>query len=274
MSNAGLRHQLERLSRNRAIRRSLPPAFGRRPIWVSPDARLRFLKFGPSAFDGDLLAWVDRLIGPGSVVLDIGANVGELALSAAHKAGPSGAVLAIDADPFLVFLLQRTISEARNKDVNLDAMCSAVSGGSGIARFDLSERGRAANALSTVGSSQMGGKRSSFWVPTVGIDQIIAAWQVPDFIKIDIEGAELAALTAAKETLGRHRPVFLFEAGQDRTQISALFGMHDYCLFDPGDSAYEAPLEICGFNTFAIPKERLDEVRRNGHVKPASVVRH
>lgn len=262
MSSAGLRHTLERLSRNRTLRRSFPAGFGRRPIWVSPDARLRFLKLGEGAFDMELLGWVDRLIGPGCNVLDIGANVGELALAAAHKAGARGSVLAIDADPFLVCLLQRTISEARNRDINLDVMCTAVSREQGIARFILSERGRAANALSSVGSSQMGGQRSALWVPTLGIDQIIAAWKVPQFVKLDIEGAELEALSGAPETLGKHRPVMLFEAGRDQPAISALYHHFEYGLYDPHDAAFATPLDECLFNTLAVPKERLDALRR------------
>lgn len=42
------------------MRRYLPARFGSRPIWVTPDARLRFLKWGEAAFDQELLGYVDQ----------------------------------------------------------------------------------------------------------------------------------------------------------------------------------------------------------------------
>jgi hypothetical protein len=40
-----LRRVFERLSRNRVLKRRLPSDFGSRPIYVSPDAALRFSRY-------------------------------------------------------------------------------------------------------------------------------------------------------------------------------------------------------------------------------------
>lgn len=256
MTSISLRGALERLSRDRRFKRRLPREFGRRPIWVSPDARLRFLKIGDAAFDKELLGYARRWITGGDVVLDIGANVGEFSVSAAHRVGAEGGVLAIEADPFLASLLQRTVLEPANADLRLDTMCVAASGQVGIARFNLSNRGRAANALEGSGTTQMGGVRRSTYAPTIDIDSVVAAWRAPDFMKIDVEGVELAVFQGAQRTLQEHRPTILFESSEKREDIVALLRGLDYVLYDPDRDALDQPLSDCLFNTLAVHKSR------------------
>lgn len=260
------RQALERLARNVRLRRRLPPDFGRRPIWVSPDARLRFLKLGRNAFDLELLSIVRRLVRPGDTVLDVGSNVGELALAAAHICGSGGRVLAVEADPFLASLVQFTSLEKANADVNLEVLCAAASGTSGFSRFNLAERGRAANALAASGSTQMGGVRGALLVPTVTVDSIVAAWHVPSLIKIDVEGAEIQVLAGAVKTLGTHRPVVLFEVTLASGEIETLLADLGYRIFDPAAASFDQSLEHCLFNTLAVPAERIGELteRRRG----------
>jgi len=57
-----LRTMLERLSRGRSFKRRLPSRFGFTPLYVSPDARLKYLKLGEDAFDAELLRIVDEHI--------------------------------------------------------------------------------------------------------------------------------------------------------------------------------------------------------------------
>ncbi len=255
------RHVLERLARNTRLRRRLPQDFGQRPIWVSPDARLRFLKPGKNAFDLELLSIVKRFVRPGDTVLDIGSNVGELALAAAHVCGSGGGVLAVEADPFLASLVQLTSFEKENADLNLDVLCAAASEVAGMSRFNLAERGRAANSLALSGSTQMGGIRGTLWVPTLTVDAMVAAWQVPSMIKIDVEGAEIQVLRGAGDTLKTHRPIVMFEASAAIPQIERLLQDLSYQIFDPSASGSLEPLASCIFNTLAIPTERLAEFR-------------
>lgn len=50
-----IRTLVERLCRGRKIIRRLPPRLGGIRFYVSPDAQLKYLKIGESAFDSQLL---------------------------------------------------------------------------------------------------------------------------------------------------------------------------------------------------------------------------
>jgi FkbM family methyltransferase len=261
-----LRTALEHLVRNRSLRRRLPAVHGGRPIWVSPDARLRYLRPGTQGFEQGLLAFVGVFVQRGQFVLDVGANVGEFALAAAHRCGSPGHVLAIEPDPFLASLYLRTSREPANADLELTILTSAVSSHAGIEEFSLSARGRASNALSRFGGSDMGGRRQSYFVSTTTIDAISAQWNKPDIIKIDVEGAELAALQGAAETMQGPRPLIYIEVRKHNTEITDLFQTHDYRLFDPADTLLSAPLTTSLFDTLAVPFEKVRAVsQRNRH---------
>ena len=145
---------VEHCSRNIRFRRRLPKEYGGHVIWTSPDARLRYLRPGVTAFDRELLQFVRNFISPGQNVYDIGANVGEFAVTASHFVGPQGRVLAIEPDPFLCALLHRTVAEPGNMGLPLEVLCVAVADRDGLAPFHVASRGRASNALAGHGSPQ------------------------------------------------------------------------------------------------------------------------
>jgi hypothetical protein len=79
-----LRTLAERLSRGKFLKRTLPSRFGQAPLYVSPDAQLKYLKFGDDAFDAELLKVIDEYIPEESVVWDIGANVGVFSIGCSN----------------------------------------------------------------------------------------------------------------------------------------------------------------------------------------------
>lgn len=253
---------IEWLVRGKYFRRYLPAQYGKRPIWVSPDARLRFLLPGKKGFDNELLKY-SSLIKPADIVIDVGANVGEFALAAAHRAQSEGAVLAVEADPFLVNILLRTSQEERNQDINLSVLDSAVSDENALKRFIIAKRGRAANALDGFGTTQMGGSRGELWKNTTTIDQIVKDWRLPNVIKIDVEGAELLVLKGAIKTIQAHRPIIIIEVSQNIKKISLMLKEMNYILFDAEKGVESMPIETCVFNTIAIPKEKLTTLLNN-----------
>lgn len=112
-----LRRIVERFSRNRVIKRRLPARFGRQKIVVSPDSALSFWRHDLEQSFGMLFRWVDSYVTRGSVVWDIGANVGLFSFASAACAGPKGQVLAIEPDQFLVQLLRQLVKQSCRQGV-------------------------------------------------------------------------------------------------------------------------------------------------------------
>ncbi|MBX3355848.1 MAG: FkbM family methyltransferase [Phycisphaeraceae bacterium] len=255
-----IRTLVERLSRGRAIKRHLPPDFGSTPLFVSPDAELKYLKPGFSAFHPELLDLARRFVGARSQVWDIGANVGVFTFAAASRA-KEGGVLAVEADIWLAQLLRRSAALPQNVNLPVSVLPVAVSSEIGVASFLIAARGRASNALeSTTGRTQMGGVRERVHVPTTTLDALLGSFPRPDVVKIDVEGAELPVLRGAESLLRSVRPVLYIEVGDaQRAEATDLLRGHGYQLFD-GESPN--PIASCVFNTLAIPAEKVESLPR------------
>src|SRR5215213_8166416 len=144
---------------------------------------------------------------PGSVVYDVGANAGFFTLLASKLAGPSGRVYAFEP-------MERNLRYIRehvqlNRVTNVHIMPLAVSDPNGSMWF-------AAAANPAMGGLSASGEIE---VQSRTIDELARSIATPTFIKMDIEGAEHAALSGAIETLREARPVILLsEHGWEQHQ--------------------------------------------------------
>jgi FkbM family methyltransferase len=252
-----LRRIAELLSRGRSTKRRLPSRFGRIPFYVSADAQLKYLKPGESAFDNELFRIIGEHIRENSVVWDIGANVGVFALGAASVA-KRGSVLAVEADVWLAQLIRKSLQLKGNRILRLQVLPCAIADRNGVAKFLISNRGRASNALETAGGrSQSGGIRETVTVPTLTLDTLLDFFDSPSFVKIDVEGAEAMALRGACRLLSEVRPTIYIEVGRDANdEVSSIFHNAAYELFDGSIPIHEQrPVGSCTYNTLAIPKE-------------------
>jgi FkbM family methyltransferase len=154
------RKAAERLSRGIVLKRRLPAEFHRLPIYVSPEAGLRYW-LRMSQVDPMLYRMVQELVKPGAHVWDVGANVGLFSFCAAALAGPAGSVLAIEPDVWLAHLIQRSSSEwkrAQAPAAAVSVVCAAISDHAQVSNLQISERCRAASHLSEArGSTQASG---------------------------------------------------------------------------------------------------------------------
>jgi FkbM family methyltransferase len=247
-----IRTVVERLSRNRVIRRRLPADLGRGVIYVSPDSSLSYWR---PRLQSDLFDFAREFVKPGDVVWDVGANVGLFCFAAARRAGPGGVVVALEPDVWLLGLLRRSAAASRGAETGrFVAVAAAASDALGIAEFNIARRGRSANFLANVaGQSQTGGVRDTVHTMTITLDWLLGHQPMPRVLKIDVEGAEVSVLRGATEVLRRGRPVVLCEVSEgNRAAVTELLRSYDYTLHD-WDNRRAGPVETAAFNTLAIP---------------------
>lgn len=228
------RTMAERLGRGRVVKRKLWVNGRSVSLFVSPDAQLKYLKPGRGAFDSDLIALAEGFVGAKTVAWDIGANVGVFTFAAAAMA-TEGVIVSAEADAWLATIVRRSTRLPMNADRDIRVIPVAVSDEDGVGSFLIAKRGRASNALEqTKGRSQMGGVRERQMVPTLRLDTILASLPAPDFVKVDVEGAELGVVRGAERLIREVRPIFYIEVGPSTSdEVFALFKAAGYRGFAP-----------------------------------------
>lgn len=151
----------------------------------------------------------------GMTVFDIGANIGYYTSFFSRRVGVAlGKVVAVEPMPRALALL------AKNKSLNVEIVESAIGREPGKARL---------HQMSSLDTSfvEFGFGRAQ-GVSVTTIDELSNKYGAPDLIKIDVEGAELAALEGARNTLTTASPPFvMFEYIDDNAQKFGSYGLED-----------------------------------------------
>ena len=244
---------VERLSRGKVIKRKIVVGGKSAPLLVSPDAQLKYLKLGTGVFDQDLIDIAEKYLEPNSNVWDIGANVGVFTFAASIVAH-EGSVVSVEADIWLANILRKTVMFKEYSNNDIYVLPVAISNENSVASFMVAARGRASNALEAAGGrSQMGGVREKQYVPTLTLDTLLNTFPSPDFVKIDVEGAEYMVAQGATHLINEVRPKFYIEVGSDvSSQILRIFQSAGYAAYDPQGTKL---IDSCAPNTFFIPEE-------------------
>ena len=168
-----------------------------------------------------------RLIKPGDTFFDVGANAGFFTLIASRLIGTAGRCIAFDPSP------ENTRSIAEQIELNSLTNCTvvgeAIADCEGTAEFYFESPG---SPVGHLGQSGNGEQRME--VTTTTLDHAALRFGAPNFIKMDIEGAEGLALQGAAGMLNEIRPIWLIELHSDeceravREQMSAA----EYEFFD------------------------------------------
>jgi FkbM family methyltransferase len=208
------------------------------------------------AFDIELLRIAREHIQEDSHVWDVGSNLGVFAFAAASIAR-NGTTLAIEADNWLAQLMRKSSSLRENAGLNLQVLASAVSNKNGVSTLLIAKRGRASNYLEVAGGrSQTGGIRERVTVPTVTLDTLLESFPPPNFLKIDVEGAEALVLKGAERMLSEIRPTIYIEVGREaKDDVTDILKNNSYMIFDGSKPLQDQrPLSSCTFNTLALSK--------------------
>jgi FkbM family methyltransferase len=168
-------------------------------------------------FENTESSFVERFLRPGMIALDIGAHHGYYTLLASRKVGPTGLVLAVEPSPRERKRLRLHLQINRCKNVRIEVR--ALGEAEGTASLYLvqgTETG--CNSLRRPDVDQ---RTESVTVQVECLDRVLQDHQIErvDFIKMDVEGAELSVLKGAQELLNRRpRPVILSEVQDIRSR--------------------------------------------------------
>lgn len=247
----------ERISRGVVLKRNLPKEFNSLPMYVSPEGGLKYWKFNLDNIDPMLYNIANNFIHKDDVIWDIGANIGLFTFASIAKSGKSGKCLAIEADMVMANLVKRSAS--LNREYTIDILPLAISNYNGLVEFNIAERARATNHIViSQGSNQTGGIRDTYKVPTVTLDYLLQHYSKPNFLKIDVEGAEKFVLEGAFNLMQTARPTILVEVGDENIDyISALFNENKYVMYNADDLQNFSKINAAASNTLAIPVEKI-----------------
>ena len=138
---------------------------------------------------------------PGDTVIDAGGCYGDTALYCAHKAGSSGSVHSFEFLPSNVVVFERNMALNPTLADTIHLIKQPLWSSSGQKLF-IEGTGPAAHITGKTRQT------SATEVRTLSIDTYVQKRPLSriDFIKMDIEGAELPALIGARQCLVRYRP--------------------------------------------------------------------
>ncbi|HEV7257968.1 MAG TPA: FkbM family methyltransferase [Bosea sp. (in: a-proteobacteria)] len=201
-----------------------------------------------------LTQFIARLIAPGMHVADVGANFGYYSLLMADLIGPSGRLLAVEPNPPVVEMLQRTL-DLNGFTSRTTVVAAAAGSGEGEGRL-LVPPGEPKNAT-LVGGGAGGDEASRVSVPIHSLDALLADFPRVDFLKIDAEGAEEDIVLGLSETISRWRPRIILEFNPGRCR-------HPGELLALLRASYPA-LQCLGFDALVTPVSDADLLDPTNH---------
>jgi len=164
-------------------------------------------------YSPDEVKLMDAVIEPGFHIIEGGANIGCLTIPMAKKAGPTGRVMAFEAQPQTAAILSANVvmnGLVEVVDVNESFLGNVKDNGVSV-NMPLYQIGDPRNVGGITGLP----KRSSSTVSVniEDIDYIVYSvdWRRLDLIKLDVEGNELAALKGGEKSINHYRPIIYVE---------------------------------------------------------------
>lgn len=199
--------------------------------------------FNHSQFEMEEIAFMKRLLdarrqfhGDGVVALDVGANIGVHTVELARHMHGWGNVVSIEAQERVFYALAGNVTV--NNAFNARVIWAAVDREEGYidipnldyfkpSSFGSFEIKRSENAHQYIGQNVDYNGGNSIRTRAITIDSL--ALPRLDFIKMDIEGMEMAALAGAMSTIDTYRPIIFVEyVKSDVNELAALLMSHGY----------------------------------------------
>lgn len=174
-------------------------------------------------WEPQVTTWLQETLRPGQIFVDVGANVGYFTLLGASLVGPGGRVVSVEAHPTLAGTLQRNVvingyygfvtthnkaAWSSNTELHFNVRTN-FAGNSSVGTIDAE------------GLRRLGDTEERITVTAVVLDDLLADLPRVDVMKIDVEGAEVHALSGLSATIEANpHMVIMFEWA--RAQIESV----------------------------------------------------
>lgn len=165
----------------------------------------RYYKYFPADYEQSNFYFFKQVCKPGMNSIDIGAHIGLYSTYMQKLSG--GKVYSFEPTPSTISVLKQTISLNDVAD-QIEVVAAAVSDKAGKARFNVDPE--PASVSNSLVQYERTANLNTCEVDVVTIDGFVNQRKLKiNFIKIDAEGAELAVLKGAQNTLATQRPVMI-----------------------------------------------------------------
>jgi FkbM family methyltransferase len=151
-------------------------------------------------YDAPVAAFIRERLRPGATCLDVGANVGVYVLQFAHWSGEGGRVIAFEPNPSALEVLQKHI-QLNDLSGRVEVVPAAVGADCGSATMFVA----GAEGMSRLGAPNelIADQVKEITVPVLTLDKLCAERDLkPDWLFMDIEGFEIAALKGGRKMIG------------------------------------------------------------------------
>jgi FkbM family methyltransferase len=179
------------------------------------------------------LFFLEKIIRPGFVCLDIGANLGYYSVALSRLAGPTGRVLAVEPIPDFQAIWRDNVRLSGH--ANLTLLPYALGSENTTVQMGTPERaGLLHHGMTKVAaSSPTETYARTYEVPMRVPDELLADLTRLDFVKCDVEGFESVVFENLRGTLRRFRPLIQTELNglENRQTVVALLAGLGYKPF-------------------------------------------
>jgi FkbM family methyltransferase len=222
------------------------------------------------SFEPNEFSFLDRMLKPGMVFVDVGANDGYYTLFAAHQVGPAGRVVSVEPSSRERGHLERNLT--LNGFGNVEVVAAALGAAAGQADLYLAHGVHTGhNTLGRFAHDDVVPARVER-VPLETLDAVVARFGLPrvDVVKIDVEGGEANVIAGARTLLSSMRPILMMEMsdGALRAQGSSEAALletlrsqlgYEILVFSPASGlvSRQAKGMPLSDNIIAVPDERL-----------------
>ena len=147
---------------------------------------------------------VQRMLKPGNVVVEAGANIGYYALMESRLVGNKGVVYAIEPSPKNFEYLNRNIK--LNKRTNMETYRLAIGDKNRKAKMNISSHSNLSSLIKQKNRKITG----TVEVNVTTLDSFLKGKRYPDFIRMDVEGYEYNIIKGMKNILKKESPLRIF----------------------------------------------------------------